>query len=304
VQADIHLNPVPSLRLLFRVPIMANNGFVMPQLEQPTFDGVAYVQSDGARLVSPGLVEITGVPAGRYNVRIFGQGEQGDSIQMNGVEIGKDGEEIDTSRGETLSIVKISAQVSGEASLPAGLAVGLRSGQRAPVGWQQFDAKGQAELQRIPAGQYEVLFSNGQKPYSIAQMSKDGTAVSGHTLSVTAGSSSTVSLTLVAGSSDVEGVAKREGKPFAGAMVVLVPKNPEADRPLFRRDQSDLDGTFALRNVIPGSYTILAIENGWDLDWSQPGVIAAYLRRGKTTQVGSQAGPAMNLRDAVEVQSK
>ena len=60
-----------------------------------------------------------------------------------------------------------------------------------------------------------------------------------------------------------------------------MPKNPEADRELFRRDQSDLDGTFLLRNVIPGSYTLLAIENGWDLDWSQPGVIAAYLKRGR-----------------------
>jgi len=27
-------------------------------------------------------------------------------------------------------------------------------------------------------------------------------------------------------------------------MVVFVPKNLEADRELFRRDQSDLDGTF------------------------------------------------------------
>ena len=53
----------------------------------------------------------------------------------------------------------------------------------------------------------------------------------------------------------------RAGKGFAGAMVVLVPKNPEADRELFRRDQSDLDGTFLLRNVIPGSYTLLAIQN-------------------------------------------
>jgi hypothetical protein len=40
-----------------------------------------------------------------------------------------------------------------------------------------------------------------------------------------------------------------------------------ATRDLFRRDQSDLDGTFSLHGVIPGTYTVVAIDNGWDLDW-------------------------------------
>src|SRR6202011_5200403 len=98
--------------------------------------------------------------------------------------------------------------------------------------------------------------------------------------------------------------AKRAGQPFAGAMVVLVPKSPERDRDLFRRDQSDLDGTFSLQNVVPGSYTVLAIENGWDLDCSQPAVIAAYLKRGRRIEVGNQAGQPLTLAEAVEVQSK
>jgi hypothetical protein len=87
-------------------------------------------------------------------------------------------------------------------------------------------------------------------------------------------------------------------------MVVLVPNNPEVNRDLFRRDQSDLDGTFSLQNVLPGSYTVLAIENGWDLDWSQPGVIAAYLRRGQAIEVGQPSGRIMRLAEAVEVQAK
>jgi hypothetical protein len=121
---------------------------------------------------------------------------------------------------------------------------------------------------------------------------------------VTAGTSVSVSLTVLGGSLRVDGTAKRAGKPFAGAMVVLVPKSPERDRDLFRRDQSDLDGTFSLQNIVPGSYTVLAIENGWDLDWSQPGVIAAYLKRGRAIEIGNQSGRIMNLSDAVEVQSK
>jgi uncharacterized surface anchored protein len=301
VQVDIHLNPVPSLHLLFRVPNNGNNGFTFPQLEQPTFDGSTFLQNDGTRMISPGLVEITGVPAGRYNVRLNGQGA---AVQMSGVDLVKDGEEIDTSSGEALSSVKVAAQVLGESALPARLSIGLRSAHRALAGVKAFDATGEVEFQQIPAGRYEVLLWGPPKPYSIAQMSAQGAAVASRTLTVTAGSSASVSLTLVSGSSNLEGTAKRAGKPFAGAMVVLVPKNPEMNRDLFRRDQSDLDGTFSLRDVVPGAYTVLAIENGWDLDWSQPGVIAAYLSRGRTIEVGSQVGRTINLADAVEVRSK
>ena len=44
---------------------------------------------------------------------------------------------------------------------------------------------------------------------------------------------------------------------------------PELHRDLFRRDQSDLDGTFTLQGIVPGRYTVLAIEGGWELDWSE-----------------------------------
>jgi len=91
---------------------------------------------------------------------------------------------------------------------------------------------------------------------------------------------------------------------MSGAMVVLVPKDPESHRDLFRRDQSDQDGSFSLRSVIPGSYTIVAIENGWDLDWSRPGVIAQYARHGQAVTVTEHTQSSMHLSDPVEVQPR
>jgi hypothetical protein len=300
LQVDIHLNPVPSLHLLFRVPNNGNNGFSAPRLEQPAFDGSTFMQVDGIRMVSPGLVELTGIPAGRYNVRL---NEPGLAVQMNGVDLTKDGEELDTLTGEALSNIKVLVQVRGETTVPPQLMVGLRGAQRMFAGVQQVSAKGEAEFQQIAPGRYEVLVWK-DKPYSIAQISAEGAEVSGHNITLTAGSSPSVSLTVVGGGLNVEGTAKRAGKPFAGAMVVLVPKNPEENRDLFRRDQSDLDGTFNLQNVVPGSYTVLAIENGWDLDWSQPAVIAAYTKHGRTLEVGNHFGRPVNLSDPVEVQAK
>ncbi|HEY4765033.1 MAG TPA: carboxypeptidase regulatory-like domain-containing protein [Candidatus Sulfotelmatobacter sp.] len=301
LQVEIHLNPVPALHLLFRVHNNGNRGGIFPRLEQPAFDGSTFLQSDNVRTVSPGLVEITGVPAGRYNVRFYGAGS---GTQMNGVDLNKDGEELDTSTAEALSTVKISVHLSGETSLPPRLTLALQSAHRSMAGVQQVNPQGEVEFQQIPAGRYEVLLWGPLKPYSIVHISAEGAEVSGHSLTVAPGSSPEVSLTLVGGSVNVEGIAKHAGKPFAGAMVVLVPKNPETDRQLFRRDQSDLDGTFSLRNVVPGSYTLLAIENGWDLEWSQPAVIAAYLSHGRTIEVGNPVGSTMNFSEAVEVQSK
>ena len=300
LQLEIHLNPVPSLHLLFRVSPNGDNSYHLPQLEQTAFEGSSFLQTE-SHFVSPGLFEIAGVPAGRYNIRI---NRPGSSSQMNAVELTKDGEEIDTSSAEAMSTVKLSVQVPGSA-LPERLTVGLRSAHRMLAGaWKVVDAKGEAELQQIPAGRYDMAVWGPPRPYSIRKMSAEGATVSGHSLIVAAGSSPSVSLTLVAGSSNIEGTAKRAGKPFAGAMVVLVPKDPELNRDLFRRDQSDLDGTFNLRNVVPGSYTLVAIEDGWDLDWSQPAVIAGYLGHGRATEVGNPVGRNMNLSDAVEVQSK
>lgn len=37
-------------------------------------------------------------------------------------------------------------------------------------------------------------------------------------------------------------------------------------------------------------FSPVAIENGWDLDWAQPGVITHYAKRGQTVTVGNQTG--------------
>ena len=73
------------------------------------------------------------------------------------------------------------------------------------------------------------------------------------------------------GETRVEGFVTKAGKGVAGAMVVLLPKDTGAWRSLSRRDQSNLsDGSFALRDVAPGQYTLVAIQNGWSL-----GVVAS-----------------------------
>jgi hypothetical protein len=93
----------------------------------------------------------------------------------------------------------------------------------------------------------------------------------------------------------ITGFVLRDDKPFAGAMVVLVPQDPSADWLLFRRDQSDSDGTFALPAVLPGHYSAIAIENGWDLDWASPAVLQPYLKNGTPVEVTGEGKMSINV---------
>jgi hypothetical protein len=90
-------------------------------------------------------------------------------------------------------------------------------------------------------------------------------------------------------------------------MVVLVPaarttSDLDALDGLFRRDQSDSDGSFSLRDVVPGQYILVAIEDGWTLDWAEPQVIARYLPAGIAVTVSDKPGKLVTLSDPVPVQ--
>ena len=300
LQVDVHLNPVPALHLLVHVPGDNNRGFVLPRLEQPSFDGSEFIQPNVGHMVSPGVFEVTGVPAGHYNLRIHGQGVD---VQMNGVDLNKDGEQVDATAGEPPASLKLSVHPSEQTALPKGLTVALRSKGRSFAGVHTLDEKGEGEIDDIPPGNYEVVVFGSRKQYAVAHILAEGAGVSGHRLTLAAGAAASASLRLVAGSGEVQGVVMKAGRGFAGAMVVLVPKDPEGNRDLFRRDQSDLDGTFSLHDVVPGSYSLLAIENGWDLDWSEPGVIAVYAKHGRAIVV-NDAGTELNLPEPIQVQSR
>jgi len=107
-----------------------------------------------------------------------------------------------------------------------------------------------------------------------------------------------VKLALVAGRGfgTIDGVALREGHPESGKMVILVPENP-AEQPLFRRDQSDSDGTFRLPAIVPGKYTVIAVSR-WDFLWHDPGTLSPYLSRGQKVEVQ----PARKYQVKVEIQ--
>jgi hypothetical protein len=299
---QIRLAPVPALHLRFHVSDDGQRGFSMPTLGRKAFDSDQYIPSDGLQSISPGVYEMTGVPAGEYSVRAGGGSG---SHTLNNVDLVNDGQEVDIANGETVSGVQATVQILGQKELPAELRIGLSDGHRNVVTTKTTDAKGEVRFDDVEPGKYAVLAWSSGKAYAVTRVSSHGSDMPGHTLNVVAGSApADIVITLVTGTTNVEGVASHAGKGAPGAMIVLVPEDPENHRELFRRDQSDLDGSFNLPNVVPGTYTVLAIENGWDLDWSQPAVIVQYAKHAQSLKVPAQAQDSVHVPAPVEIQPR
>jgi hypothetical protein len=133
-------------------------------------------------------------------------------------------------------------------------------------------------------GIWAVRVQGQNGPMPVLSLTAGGQKLAGNRITVQDQPLSLV-VTVSASTARVEGFARRSDRGFAGAMVVLVPRNLAAIAELARRDQSDSDGSFALLDVAPGDYTVVAIQSGWDLDWADPAVIARYLPDGTAVTV-------------------
>lgn len=282
-EAEIHLSPVPALHLLFHVAENGQRGFSIPSLQKSAFGAEQFQPNVNTQQVAPGLFEITGVAPGRYTVRMPG-GAPGD------LDITSSGQDLSQVTGEPVSNLKATVRILGGGSLPEMLAIRPANGDERNTQFRTVDKNGEVTFTDVTPGAYEVLARGATKRYSVMKVSVQGGETASHTLNIPSGSSLTASISVAEGSENVEGFAKRAGKAAPGAMIVLVPHNPESNRELFRRDQSDLDGSFTLIGVPSGSYTVVAIEDGWNLDWAVPSVIEPYALHGERVRVGAGSG--------------
>ncbi len=304
LDVPLHFAPVPALHLRFHTTGTPESGYQVPNLLKPTLDGNDFVQTDGAQMISPGEWEINGVAPGKYVVRVPPQAPASSNWSEMQMDFTGNGEEMDTSQAEPAGDVSARMLVDGGGSVPSDLSVELLSGKGQPVAGVGVDRQGMAELRNVPPGEYNVLAVGPNKAYAVLAVSSQGNMTAGRTITVTAGSAIKATITIASSSVNVEGFAEKNGKPTAGVMVVLVPRHPESNRELFRRDQTDLDGSFVLRNVAPGDYTVVAIDNGWDLDWSEPAVIGYYAQHGQAVTVAAGKEGSQHLASRVQVQSK
>jgi len=296
-EADINLHAVPALRLTVDTPRKQDGGIARAELRQTVFGTVVAAESAGfLDAMQTGTTEFGGVAPGRYQLA------QGDPPRVADFDAATS-QLVDPSMGNLTESVSGTIHAADGVAVPEELSLELEPVD--PVhrqdSIQASAVRGGFSFATVPPGRY-VLTVNG----STRTVSVDSITVGGHTHAGAAVTVQNGALSLVVkiseGSSRLQGFARSEGKGAAGVMIVLVPKDLSAYRSLVRRDQSDSDGSFALRDVIPGTYTIVALADAWDLNWSDPAFIARFLPGGVAVTLSDTSGKTQSIAQPVPVQ--
>jgi|SRR5450631_327382 Carboxypeptidase regulatory-like domain len=286
-KADIALSAVPAvhLRLLSATMSPSTCCGLTASLSQRTF-GAASIFVPLSSTYTAGVMEISGMPPGDYMLNLTSfENEQRSWTQS--VRLTAD-TEMNGTQGRGSPTITGIVTLDGT-PLPGKGYVVLRDQASGNALGTQVILRGEFEFQprAVKPGTYQVGVFNIPNATVVA-LSASGARVTGQSVSVEDGATVKLVVSMSKGLGEVDGVAERDGNPLPGAMIVLVPDKIDGNESLFRRDQSDSDGTFSLRDVVPGNYTVVAIEQGWDLEWSRAEVLKPYLANGERIEVHAQ----------------
>ena len=283
--ADIALAPVHALSLRIHDPDISQGGQFSANVEQILFQGRALPVPQDVRTRN-GEIDITGLAPGEFSLRVQTFGNEGRQSKSWSMPVTLTGDADVSVPGAASFPITGVVTVGGMAPGRAGY-IQLRDRASGNSCSGQISAKGDFEIPaaEVRPGTYDITV--GGAAGSIVSVSATGAKVIGQSIVVNGTTPVRLSVSMSQNLATIDGIALREQAPVAGAMIVLVPSDPEKNYALFRRDQSDSDGTFSLREILPGNYTLVAIENGWDLEWANPSLIRGYLSDGTKVEVAS-----------------
>ncbi len=298
-EVDINLHAVPALRIAVDAPRREDGRLARPELQQIVFGAPIPAENVGifAR-VNGGTTEFNGVPPGHYELTV---GDPPHIVELSATE----SRQVDSDSGSAM------VAVTGTLRMQRG---GMPPENAHIILWPQEGAASHANLDSdvhnclfrfdgVAPGSWLVRVQNGGMLMPVLAVGAGSHAHAGNMFTVRDQPLNLV-VTIGEGTARIEGFARKDGKGFAGAMIVLVPKHAANLEAMARRDQSDSDGSFSLRDVVPGQYTIVAIEDGWELDWVHPGVLARYLPGGTAVTLNGSSEGDVHLAGPVVVQPR
>jgi protocatechuate 3,4-dioxygenase beta subunit len=303
-QADFQLAPAPSLHLQVVLPRAEQNaGRPMPMF--PTIERVDN-NDPGQRFISgtsitssQGQVDIGGLAPGTYRVSVPGR-DSGSAI----VQITEGSSRSVDLRESQPGMGVVTLKFDGEEdSFMTVELIEANTGQRfSPGGFGPMPIRGGGPMQSrqheltitAPAGKYEVV-ARSREQY-LTGISAQGAEVSGRFISFSGGDA-TVTLHTASGRASISGIVTQADKPCSGAFLMIVPAGLD-DPGSFTtvvRDQSDTDGSFNLENIVPGQYILIAVDHGWNINWSDPSTLRRYLTQGTPLEVRRDVALKQNI---------
>jgi protocatechuate 3,4-dioxygenase beta subunit len=285
--ADFRMRPVPATHVLVRTPAADPDQGVAVSVTQTVGENDTIFVPTQVNQLAPGLVEVIGAPQGRFNLVLNTQHGNAMTHRSQSVQLENDGE-VDVTRSASSVVVSGILRVEDGSPAPQPARVRLRTSASGEVWDTAVSAAGDFSFKDSPVepGNYEIMIIEPQGLF-IRNLSSASVKTSGRSFEITAAQDVSLTINASKGNGRIAGVALKKDKPASGVMIVLAPLDLKSNPALFRRDQSDSDGSFALNFVVPGRYTLMAIEDGWDLEWGEPGVLQKYIAGGESVQIAS-----------------
>jgi hypothetical protein len=287
-EADVNLHAVPALHVQVHAAQAPSGSWLAPaQMQQVIFGAAVEGDVDMVSIGHGETTEFTGLAPGAYLL------EQGDSQRTMAMNLTAS-QQVDLSAGAAAVEVKGWLRSPGGAPVRgASVSLNPRGGTAGLIQVRESDEAGSFSFPAVPPGAWALQVTaggmGGASVKPVIAVAAGGQTHAGDQITV-ADQPLNLMVTVGMQTARIEGFARKDGKGAGGAMVVLAPKDLGAMASLARRDESDSDGSFNLFNVAPGEYTVVAIADGWKLDWADPAVIGRYLPGGVSVTVKDEPG--------------
>jgi hypothetical protein len=298
-EANISLHAVPALHLSIAAARKQDGSIARAELQQTIFGSEVSSESAGfLESMQTGSIELTGIAPGQYQLT------QGDPPRIVDLDLTAS-ERVDPDAGSPASSVVGTLRMASGVQTPdeVNLTLDRADDGRGLNQLVTVARNGRFKFDSVTPGSWRLRAESGGKMLTVVATSS-GSGVHSESVLTMRDRTFDIGVILNQGETQIEGFALKNGKGLAGAMVLLAPGNRANWEAMTRRDQSDSDGSFALRDVSPGQYTLIAIEDGWTLDWTRPEVMARYLAAGTAVTVAENSGQVMQLQSPVTVQSR
>ena len=291
-EVDFSLRPVPSTHLRIRLPqtpVPAEEARGLPPVQVERLgEGSFHFVPSQIMAGSNHQSEIAGLSAGFYRLVTHPDGAP-ESEEVSFLQIaGGAGGQIDAAAAVPAARVHLQLRGGGATDdldvnlidANSGTAFPSSSGQR---GLRRRSAGDSPDRHTIeaPEGTYQVFLSGLVDNTYIQKLVLNGKEIAGRSIAIRQGDTN-LDLQLGEGRSYLQGLVKARGRVSEGAMVLLVPASlgDPASINVLRRAETNTDGSFEIRGIIPGQYILVALEGGWDLNWSNGETRARYLEHG------------------------
>jgi hypothetical protein len=292
--ANVSMTVVPAVRLTFRkYGSDPDEQTSVASITHTIADGITESVSYGAR-ESKGVVEVEGLPPGNLNVQWMTTKGSDVKTRTQTVRLGGGGHPEISDESATAPVT-VGGTIQFDPRMRLQNPVILLGNSTTYAETRaRIESNGEFKFsQEFAPGTYEL--SIPRAPGASLVVAASGAKTAGTTIEIAAGQNVELKIFASMSTAQVTGVTMKDGKPVDGVMVLLVPGDFEHETGMMRIDQSDSDGSFHLARIVPGKYSILAIEDAWKAEWSSPEFLRKFLAGGQVVEVGVDAKLKVNV---------